>query len=78
MSWNEIARVHKVGTKASYFIFKRGKTRNNVDSIDIREHFERADGSLQHTGKGITIPAESFTDFMVACRDVSDLIRDLQ
>lgn len=74
-SEKEIKRVPKVKTKSSFYSFKQ-VSKNGRDFIDVREHFEKADGSIQHTTKGMSIPVEMFEDMMVTFRDVSDVIRE--
>lgn len=59
----ELIRVPKSGTKSAYYKFtaveKSGKS-----YIDVREHFDRIDGSTQHTAKGISIPVKMFAEMV--------------
>ncbi len=74
MGWKagkEFKRVPKVNTKSTFYSFKEVNVYGR-DCIDVREHFERADGSIQHTAKGISIPVEMFLDMVRAFCDVSD------
>ncbi len=69
----EILQVEKAGTKASYYSFKE-VSKGGRDFIDVREHFTKADGTAQHTTKGMSIPKEVFSDVMSGFRDVHDIL----
>lgn len=69
----ELARVPKKGS--SFYVFNEVSV-NGKPAIDFRVHFERIDGSTQHTTKGDTIPLDRFADVMAGFRDVHELIRD--
>ncbi len=55
----ELCRVAK--SKTAFYSFKAVE-KNGKSFIDIREHFERIDGSIQHTAKGISVPTAMFVD----------------
>ncbi len=67
--------VQKPKTKSSFYRLKTWKSPQGREFIDVREHYTKADGSVQHTTKGISIPVEMFTDMMVAFRDVDEHMR---
>ena len=71
----ELAKVEKKGTKSSFYSFKL-VSKNGREMVDVREHFEKIDGTIQHTAKGMSIPLNTFTDMMVAFRDVNEELRD--
>jgi hypothetical protein len=57
----ELCRVAKSNSKSAFYSFKAVE-KNGKSFIDIREHFERIDGSIQHTAKGISVPTAMFVD----------------
>ena len=60
--WDKERELHRVPkAKTSYYSFKAVE-KNGKTFMDVREHFTRADGSVQHTTKGMSIPAERFAD----------------
>ncbi len=71
----ELVKVDKVGTKSSFYSFKRVE-KNGRTFLDVREHFSKADGSVQHTTKGMSIPMNMVTDIMVGFRDVVDILQN--
>ncbi len=74
-SERELLQVKKEGTKTSYYSFKR-VSKGGRDFIDVREHFAKADGTIQHTAKGMAIPVEMFDNMMVGFRDVYEIIKE--
>jgi len=71
----EHARVPKKGTKASYYSFKV-VSKDGRDYVDVREHYTKADGTEQHTSKGISIKFQDFAEVMTAFRDMHEVLRD--
>ena len=71
----ELAKVYK--SKSAFIAFTK-ITDGSKTAIDVREKFDRIDGSTQHTTKGFVIPVEKFDDFMVAARDVFEELRPQQ
>jgi len=71
----ELLQVPKVNTKSSYYSFKKVE-KSGKTFLDVREHFTRIDGSIQHTAKGMSIPMAMVTDVMAAFRDVVDMLRE--
>lgn len=74
-SEQELLQVKKEGTKTSYYSFKR-VSKSGREFIDVREHFTKADGTVQHTTKGMSIPINIFDNVMVGFRDVYDIIKE--
>lgn len=68
-----IKDVPKAGTKNTFYRFKE-VTKNGRTYIDFREHYTRSNGSEQYTTKGTAIPIESFTDVLIAIRDIGDIL----
>jgi hypothetical protein len=57
----ELIKVAKSGTKSAYYKFTAVE-KNGKSYIDVREHFDRIDGTTQHTAKGISIPTTMFAE----------------
>lgn len=57
----ELLQVQKTGTKSSYYSFKKVE-KSGKTFLDVREHFTRIDGSIQHTAKGMSIPMAMVAD----------------
>jgi hypothetical protein len=57
----ELVKVAKSGTKSAYYKFTAVE-KNGKSYIDVREHFDRIDGTTQHTAKGISIPTTMFAE----------------
>lgn len=71
----ELLRVEKKGTKSSFYSFKAVE-KSGRSYVDVREHFEKIDGTIQHTAKGMSIPMAMITDMMVGFRDAVDILRE--
>jgi hypothetical protein len=71
----EIARVKKEGSKSTFYKLQEVEAYGKR-GIDVREHFSRADGSEQHTSKGMFIPINSFKGLMSAFKDVYEQYQD--
>lgn len=71
----EILRVPKVSKPENFYSFK-DVTKNGRRFVDVREHFEKKDGSTQHTTKGMSIPFDTFQDMMVGFRDAVEDMKD--
>jgi len=67
----ELCRINKVGTKASFYAVKAVE-KNGREFVDVREHFEKADGTLQHTTKGMSIPKDMFLEFTIQIREAAE------
>lgn len=67
----ELTRVAKVGTKSAYYLFKAVE-KNGKSYIDVREHFDRMDGSTQHTQKGFSIPSAMLADMAEGFKNALD------
>jgi hypothetical protein len=71
----ELARVPKSTTKSTFYMFQEVEVYGKK-MIDVREHFERKDGSVQYTKVGITIPMEVFADLVDGFRETSGIMRE--
>ncbi len=60
-----IARVGKAGTKGTYYLIKK-VSKGKKSYVDIREHYDRKDGSSQHTTKGSAVPVETVAELIAA------------
>ena len=66
--------VPKVNTKSSFYRFKFWTSPQGRKFLDVREHFTKADGEVQHTAKGMAIPVEMFGDMVEAFRAVQEKV----
>lgn len=71
----EMVKVDKAGTKSSFYSFKKVE-KSGRSFIDVREHFTKADGSIQHTAKGMSIPVGMIVDMATAFNDVVELLNN--
>lgn len=71
----ELVRVPKPTTKSTFYMFQEVEVYGEK-KIDVREHFERKDGSIQYTKVGMTIPLSVFEDLMAGFRDVAEIMRE--
>ncbi len=69
----ELARVAKGKAKSFYKVTDVEKGGRRY--IDVREHFEKGDGTLQHTTKGMAVPIESIDDLVIALQAVQEYLR---
>ncbi len=73
--WDKEKEVHqeeKVGTKSGFYSFKFVE-KSGREFVDVREHFTKADGTVQHTTKGMSIPAVMFENMAVAFNKVQEM-----
>ncbi len=63
-----VVRVDKAGTKSTYYLIKK-VSKGKKSYVDIREHYERKDGSSQHTTKGSAVPVENVEEVISALRE---------
>jgi hypothetical protein len=71
----QLKQVKKNGTKSTFYIFNEADAYGRK-GIDIRENFERSDGSIQHTKKGMFVSFEAFNDFVDAINEVREQLQE--
>ncbi len=72
MAWDfangvELAKVYK--TKATFIALTLVKD-GQKQAIDVREKFDKVDGTTQHTTRGFMVPVDKIEEFAAAMKDV--------